>query len=76
MKVQQNGKTLYHVQSVTDWHDEPYDMFVFSKNPPNEIELRRLLTEDSDFTEEDVDKQEINDLIKCANAYTVYTEEL
>lgn len=73
MKLEQNGKTLYHLQSVTDWHDEPYDLFVWAKD---EVEISNNL-KDIYLNEYLVKHEaEINDLMENTNIYTVYAESI
>lgn len=73
MKQEKDGKTLYHVQSITEWHDDPYDMFVWA-NSEGEItkKLRKLYKEDCG----DIGKAELDDLVDYSNIYTVYAEEV
>lgn len=72
-QVNSNGKTLYHIQSITDWHDDPYDMFVYADNE-SEVRknLKQLYTEDCG----DIDETELKDLIDNTNIYTVYADEI
>jgi hypothetical protein len=71
--LEKDGKTLYHVQSVTDWHDDPYDMFVWGTNQYEvQKHLRKLYK--NDYGE--IDRQELNDLVDNSNVYTVYPEEV
>lgn len=73
MKVEKDGKTLYHVQSITEWHDEPYDMFVYAKSEYDVTKkLKKLYKDDCG----DIDKEELDDLIENSNIYTVYAEEV
>lgn len=73
MKIEQNGKTLYHIQSVTDWHDEPYDLFVWAKDEKEISDNLKDLYK-NDYENIDVDNTEINDLIDNSNIYIVYAE--
>ena len=74
MKQEKDGKTLYHVQSITDWHDNAYDMFVYAKSESDVTKkLKKLYTED--FGGE-IDSTELKDLIENSNIYTVYAEEV
>lgn len=73
MKQEKDGKTLYHVQSITEWHDDPYDMFVWAKSESDITKkLKKLYKEDCG----DIDNTELNDLIENSNVYTVYAEEV
>jgi hypothetical protein len=74
MKQEKDGKTLYHVQSITDYHDDPYDMFVWGKNEYEvEKQLKKLYKDDLGFGS---DTDEIANLIANTNIYTVYAEEV
>ena len=73
MKQEKDGKTLYHVQSITDWHDDPYDMFVWAKGESHVREnLKKLYLDDCG----DIDNTELNDLVDNSNMYTVYAETI
>lgn len=68
MTVEQNGKVLYHIQSV-NWNDQAYDIFVWARYRSNVTEnLRQLFLNDY----EDIEEPELNDLIENASVYTVY----
>jgi len=71
--ITRNNKKLYHVQSVTDWHDEPYDIFVFSELEPNQKELTELFKDDLGYFRDN--NPELKDLVNNANIYTVYAVE-
>lgn len=71
MKIEQNGKTLYHIQSVTDWHDEPYDLFVWARDRKEISDNLKDLYK-SDY--ESIDETELNDLIDNSHVYMVYAE--
>ena len=75
MEVKNNdGKVLYHVQSLTDWH-EPCDIFVFANHEPGMTELRALIIQDLGLdVNEDVEA--IDDFVECARVYTVYPETI
>lgn len=74
MKVEKDGKTLYHIQSVTDWHDEPYDMFVYAKTEGEVVgNLRKLYIEDCSC---ELSDSKLDDLVEYSNIYNVYAEEL
>ena len=75
MEVKNNdGKVLYHVQSLTDWH-EPCDIFVFANHEPDTLELRALIAQDLGLDENE-DVEAIDDFVECARAYTVYPETI
>lgn len=77
MKVEINGKTLYHIQAVTDWSDEPYDIFTLADHYPSREEVKKLYIEDR-FNGEDTEgnDQEIADFVIYHNVYTVYTTNI
>jgi len=68
------GKLLYHVQSLTDWH-EPVDMFVFSDHEPSELDMRRLVIRELSLDKRD-DSEVIDEFVECSLAYHVYTQRL
>lgn len=75
MEVKNNdGKVLYHVQSLTDWH-EPCDIFVFANHEPSAPEQRALIAQDLGLDENE-DVEAIDDLFECARVYTVYPETI
>lgn len=75
MEVKNNdGKVLYHVQSLTDWH-EPCDIFVFANHEPSAPEQRALIAQDLGLDENE-DVEAIDDLVECARVYTVYPETI
>ena len=39
MKIEQDGKTLYHIQSISDYTDEPMDYFVLLEHFPLEADV-------------------------------------
>lgn len=73
MEVKQNDKCLRHIQSVTEYRDEPVDIFVFSENEPTEEQVRQLVIDDMGCDDCD---DEIDDIMEHYNIYTVYAEEL
>ena len=75
MEVKNNdGKVLYHVQSLTDWH-EPVDIFVFADHEPYVSELSALIAEDLGLNENE-DIEALDDFVKCTRVYTVYPETI
>lgn len=72
MQVEQNNKTLYHLQSVmVDYRDYPYDIFVFSEKEPTIEQCKKLYKEDVGFK---IGNLEIKDFVEnleinkvCAN---------
>jgi hypothetical protein len=74
MEVSKGNKTLYHIQSLTDWCDEPNDIFVFSELEPTIEQMTKLFIDEYDFKAEG--QARIDDFIHNANVYIVYTEEI
>lgn len=72
--VTKDDKTLWHIQSVTEWHDEPYDIFVWAKLEPSRAEIRKLYLAENDGL--DPSDDEVQDFVNSANVYSVYPEEL
>jgi hypothetical protein len=72
MKLEINGKTLWHIQSITDWHDEPYDTFILSDKEPSQEQLSKLYRAELGLDSDD----EVKDLLENANVYTVCAEEI
>jgi hypothetical protein len=68
------GELLYHVQSLTDWH-EPVDMFVFSDHEPTELDMRRLVIRELSLDEQD-EACAVDEFTECSRAYHVYTQQL
>lgn len=68
------GKLLYHIQSLTDWH-EPVDMFAFANHEPDEIEIRAYILEELSLNETK-DIEAIDDLVVCARVYYVYAHTI
>lgn len=69
-----NMKRLYHIQSITDWSDEPYDLFVWSEQWPTAKDIMQLyLNEREDLKKDD---PEVLDFMENHNVYTVYAEEI
>ena len=68
------GELLYHVQSLTDWH-ESVDIFVFSDHEPNELDMRRLVIRELSLDEVDEDCA-VDEFTECSRAYHVYTQQL
>lgn len=69
-----NGKILYHLQSLTDWH-EPADMFLFSDHVPNENEIRELIIKEIGFNRRR-DADAIDDFFRCTGVYQVYANTI
>ena len=75
MEVKNNdGKVLYHVQSLTDWH-EPVDMFVFSDHEPNAVDIRILVGAELSLDDHE-DVEAIDDFIECTRVYYVYAHSI
>lgn len=72
--IVRDDKILFHIQSITDWHDDPYDIFVWAKQEPSEDEVLKLyLAENDGLTLSD---DQAKDFADSANVYFVYAEEL
>ncbi len=73
MKQEKDGKTLYHIQSITDWHEDAYDMFVYASSESEvRSNLERLYRDDCG----DIDETELRDLVDNSNIYTLYAETI
>ena len=72
MKLEKDGKTLYHIQSISDYTDEPMDYFVLLDRYPTRDDV--LVAIQDDF--EDKNDQWIDDILENHNVYTVYTTEV
>lgn len=68
------GELLYHVQSLTDWH-EPVDIFVFSDHEPTELDMRKLVIRELSL-DESADSEVIDEYVECSRAYHVYIQQL
>ena len=68
------GELLYHVQSLTDWH-EPVDVFVFSDHEPNELDMRRLVIRELSLDERE-ESCAVDEFTECSRVYHVYTQQL
>lgn len=66
-------KTLWHIQAVTDWHNEPYDMFLISEKEPTYEQCTVLYCEEQGI---DFDDEEAQDFNNNCNIYSVYAEEV
>jgi len=76
MKQEKNGKILYHVQSATDWQEEPFDLFIYAKDEKTISDnLKQLYIDDTGLNEID-NSDELTDLIENTNIYTIYAEEI
>lgn len=73
MKVEFNGKTLWHVQANIDWHDDTYDMFIFSETEPTKEQIKKLYIEENG---REIDDEEIKEFLEYSNTYTVYADEV
>ena len=72
MKLEKDGKTLYHIQSISDYTDEPMDYFVLLDRYPTRDDV--LVAIQDDF--EDKNDPWIDDILENHNVYTVYTTEV
>lgn len=78
MKVEINGKTLYHIQAVTEWSDDPYDIFLWADHFPTRYEIKEAYIRDRFGSEEEPadNDTEIQDFMESHNVYTIYAEEI
>ena len=67
-----NEKRLYHIQAVNEWHDDPYDTFVWSDHRPTAEEVSKLYKDE--WT--DLSEGQLKDYLDSYNIYTVYAEEV
>lgn len=72
MQSEQNGKKLYHVQSITDYSEDTIDYFIWADHFPTEQDVRKVITNDFD----DGNDERIEDIFNNHNVYSVYAEEL
>lgn len=71
MEAKHNGKTLYHVQSLSGYTDEPMDYFIWADHFPTKQEVRQVIQED--FGDDD---SWVDDIFDNHNVYTVYASEV
>ena len=72
MRVEQNGKTLYHIQNMNICSDgSAYDMFLWAKDEPTQEELAKAFIEDYGD-----DKRMAEEWLTSSEVYAVYAEEL
>lgn len=71
--VNEKSETLYHVQSVSDWTEDPVDIFIFANEEPDRSKIRQLIANELglDLSDSGYRKQ-IDALSSGANTYTVY----
>lgn len=73
MKVEQNGKTLWHIQNKNICSDgTPYDMFLWSENEPTEEEIIKAFKEDY----VDCEDWQVEEWKTSSEIYAVYAEEV
>lgn len=68
-----NQKMLYHVQSISDYSDDPLDYFIWADHIPTYDEVKKVISEDFD---PDSDKEWVKEIMNNYNVYTVYAEEI
>lgn len=69
MKVEKNGKTLWHIQNMSICSDgTPYDMFLWGENEPTKEELRKAFAED--YGEDE--GCEMDEWLTSSDVYAVY----
>lgn len=72
MRVEINGKTLWHVQNMNITSDgSPFDTFVWSDHELTEDELATIIREEIDADEDTVDE-----FITTSDIYPVYAEDI
>ena len=73
MRVEQNDKTLWHIQNMNICSDDSaYDMFLWAKNEPTREELEKAFREDYI----DADDELVEEWLTSSDVYAVYAEEL
>ena len=72
MKLEKDGKTLYHIQSISDYTDEPMDYFVLLDRFPTRDDVLVAIQDDFD----DKNDPWIDEILENHNVYTVYTTEV
>lgn len=72
MELTKDGKTLYHIQSISDYADEPMDYFVLLEHFPLEADVMEVIKDDFD----DKNDPWIKEIFDNHNVYTVYTTEV
>lgn len=73
MKVEQNGKTLWHIQNKNICSDgTPYDMFLWSENEPTLEEIVKAFKEDY----ADCEDWQVEEWETSSEIYAVYAEEV
>lgn len=71
MKIEINGKTLYHIQIPADLvSDETYNIFAIAEKPLSNSDLKKL------FAKEGFSKDIITDLLIGCEVRTVWAEEV
>lgn len=69
MKVEKDGKTLWHIQNMNICSDgTPYNMFLWSENEPTKEELRKAFAED--YGEDE--GCEMDEWLTSSNVYAVH----
>ena len=69
MKVEKNGKTLWHIQNKNICSDgTPYDMFLWGEDEPTEEELKKAFAED--YGEDE--GCEMDEWLTSSEIYAVY----
>lgn len=67
-----NEKQLYHVQSISDYSDDPLDYFIWADHMPTREEVREVVKEDIDPS----NTEWIAEIMSGYNVYSVYAEEI
>lgn len=69
-QLQVNEKKLYHIQSVTEYSDDPLDFFLLSSEYPNDFDIKKAVLDDIE------DNAWIDDITNNAQIYSVYATEV
>ena len=73
MRVEHDGKTLWHIQNMNICTDGgAYDMFLWSENEPTQAELEKAFREDYIDAEDEL----VEEWLTSSEVYAVYAEDL
>lgn len=72
MQPIKDNKKLYHIQSISDYSDEPMDYFIWKDGIPTEEDITNIVR--ADF--EDEEDGMIEEIASNCNVYSVYAEEV
>lgn len=76
MRVEQNGKTLYHIQNLEMGSDgQPFDTYIWCDHFPNKQDLRKAF--DLEWGEDYDDREDaMREWLTSSEIYAVYAEEV